>query len=195
MRSWNDDVGRKDDVGRQHVDAARLRVRLGQERASALLEACVVLPVILAIGLGGFWTGNLTVRFFQLEKASQSATRYAARSETVPNGGASRRRTAAEIRQFVVDTAANQKPPLAIDGNTEVTISCGPAPASLTTCANPELQTTGNYIQVTVTKVVASNDPVMAFSRAVNGMLGIVHAGAPLPSSVTVSEASVAIIE
>jgi Flp pilus assembly protein TadG len=189
MRSWNDGVGW---FSRHH---ARAKERAIDECGSALLEACVVIPVILAIGLGAFWTGNLTVRYFQLEKASQAATRYAARSETVPGGGASRRRTAAEIKQFVVDTAANQKPALTIDGATEVTITCGPTPSSLTTCANPESQPTGNYVQVKVTKVVASNDPVMAFSRAVNALLGIVHAGAPLPSSVTVSEASVAIIE
>jgi len=177
MRSWNDSVG------------------LANERGSALIEGAVCMAVILAIGLGALWTGNIMLRYYQLEKAVQSAARYATRSESIPGqSSANRRRSATEIATFLGNAAQNGKPAISPSDLT-VEIQCGTSPSSLTTCTNPELQPPGNFVQVKASLVVASNDPVMAFARSVNGLLGVLHVGAPLPASVTVSNASVAMVE
>src|SRR5205823_14754307 len=82
----------------------------GRQRGSAMIETSVCICVVLAVALGALWTGNIMLRYYQLEKAVQAAARYGARSETVPGGGAVRRRTSAEITSFLTKAAQNGKP-------------------------------------------------------------------------------------
>ena len=177
MRSSNDGVG------------------LASERGSALIEGVVCMAVILAIGLGALWTGNIMLRYYQMEKAVQSAARYATRSESIPGqSSANRRRSATEISTFLANAVKNGKPAIS-SSDVTIDIQCGTSPSSLSTCTNPESQPPGNFVQVKASLLVASSDPVMAFARSVNGLLGVLHVGAPFPASVTVTNASVAMVE
>ena len=161
------------------------------ERGSTIVEAPAAICVILALGLGAFFIGNLVLRYHQLEEAVGAGARYGARATAVPGGGAERRRSAAEITAFVQDAAD----PLA---GVSVSIKCGDDLATLDAqpeCANPESQPAGRYIQVRASTVAAEDDPVMALARTVNSLFGAVGAGEPFPSTVTVTDASVAIVE
>jgi len=164
------------------------------ESGSAMIETAVCITVVLAVALGAVWTGNVMLRYYQLEKAVQAATRYGARSETIPGGGASRRRTTAEITAFLQNAAQNGRPAIDVSKLT-VTVQCGATPSVIGTCTNPENQPSGTYLQVKAALVVAADDPVMAFARSVNGVLGALHIGAPFPSTVTVTDTSLAIVE
>ena len=161
------------------------------ERGSTIVEAPAAICVILALGLGAFFIGNLVLRYHQLEEAVGAGARYGARAAAAPGGGADRRRTAAEITAYVQDGAD----PLS---SVTVSIKCGDNLATLDSqpeCANPEFQPAGRYIQVRASSVAAQDDPVMALARTVNSLFGAVGAGEPFPSTVTVTDASVAIVE
>lgn len=165
--------------------------RRGDERGSAMVEAPAAIIVILSIGMGAFFIGNLVLRYHQLEEAVSSGARYGARAQHIPGGGPARRRTAAEIAAFTQQAAA----PL---GSVTVEITCGDDLATLAAqppCANPELFPSGRYLQVRATTVVASNDPVMAIARSVNRLFDAIGAGEPFPPNVTVTDSSVALIE
>lgn len=165
--------------------------RRRDERGSAMVEAPAAIIVILSIGMGAFFIGNLVLRYHQLEEAVASGARYGARAQLVPGAGAARRRTAAEITAFTQQAAK----PL---GAVTVEITCGDDLATLDSqppCANPELFPSGRYLQVRASTVVASNDPVMAIARSVNGLLNAIGAGEPFPPNVTVTDSSVALIE
>lgn len=161
------------------------------EQGAALVEAPAAIVVILAIGMGAFFIGNLVLRYHQLEEAVGAGARYAARAATVPGGGAERRRTAAEIETYVQFAAE----PLA---GVDVQLRCGDDLATLDAqpdCTNPELLAPGRYVQVRASSVVAADDPVMAIARTVNSLFRVIGAGEPFPPSATVTDASVALVE
>lgn len=168
----------------------RVRVWAADERGDALIEAAVTMALVLAVGLGAFWVGNLVLRYYQLEKAVQTAARYGARSEYLPGGGPARRRTAAEIQQYTIGAA---DPVLLTPA--DVVITCGPLATALSACPNPELQPAGTFLHIKTSSVVASNDPVMAFARAANGLLHVLGVGSPFPTSVTITDSALSITE
>lgn len=166
-------------------------MRTRDQRGAAMIEAPAAIVVILGIGLGAFFIGNLVLRYHQLEEAVATGARFAARASTVPGAGAERRRTAEEIVTYV-ELAAE---PLA---GVTVSIRCGADLATLDAqpeCTNPEAQPPGRYIQIRASSVVAEDDPVMAVARSVNALFGAIGAGEPFPPSATVTDASVALVE
>ena len=76
------------------------------------------------------------------------------------------------------------------------TLAALDSPAS--DCATPgqlENQTAGSYLQVRASAVVAKDDPIMAVGRSVNSLFSTFGLGKPFPNQVTVTDASVAIVE
>jgi hypothetical protein len=162
-----------------------------------MIETPVAIVTLLVFGLGAFWIGNLVVRYHQLEEAVHSGARYGARAYYAPGDGANRRRTAGQIRTFV-QTAAQ---PVA---GVTVQIRCSSTRAALDSPASscnggaepdPSNQAAGTYIQVRSSAVVASDDPIMAVGRSVNSLFSTFGLGTPFPNQVTVTDASVAIVE
>ena len=162
------------------------------ERGTAMIEAPFAIIVILAIGMGAFWVGNIVTRYHQLEDAAHAGARYGSRAYAAPNTGA-RRRTAAEIANFTTKAAD----PLQ---TVSVTVKCGTDPNALATCAppsGPETFPPGTYLEVTASAPVASNDPILGLGRSINGLLDAMLPGSPspFPQSITATESSVAVIE
>ena len=159
------------------------------QRGAAMVEAPFAIIVILAIGMGAFWVGNIVTRFHQLEDAAHAGARYGSRAYAAPDTGA-RRRTVAQITNFTA-TAAD---PLT---NVTVAVKCGTDPNALTACPNPEVMPPGTYLEVTASAPVAASDPVIGLGRSVNGVLGVLLPGDPnpFPESITATESSVAVIE
>ena len=168
------------------------RVLRRTERGTAMIEAPFAIIVILAIGMGAFWVGNIVTRYHQLEDAAHAGARYGSRAYAAPDHGG-RRRTAADIVAFTTAAAA----PLA---NVGVTVKCGTDPNALTPCAppsGPETYPPGTYLEVTASAPVASNDPIIGLGRSINGLLDAMLPGSPspFPQTITATESSVAVIE
>ncbi len=176
---------------KSHFGTSRISRVERAERGSALVEAPFAIIIILVLGLGAFFIGNIVLRYHQLEEAVGSSARYGARAQTIPGAGAGRRRSAAEITAFAQQAAQ----PLA---GVTVEIKCGTDLATLAAqpaCANPEAEPAGRYLQIRASSVVASNDPVMAIARSVNSLFGAVGLGRPFPPNLLVTDSSVALIE
>lgn len=159
------------------------------ERGTAMIEAPFAIIVILAIGMGAFWVGNIVSRYQQLEEAVHAGARYGSRAYAAPNTGA-RRRTNPEITAFTTNAAD----PLS---TVAVAVQCGTDPNALAPCSNPETYPPGTYLEVTASAPVASNDPILGLGRSINGLLDVMLPGSPspFPESITATESSVAVIE
>lgn len=167
--------------------------RSRDERGASLVEAPFAVALVLAIGLGAFWIGNIVVRYHQLDKAIEAGARYGARAEFAPGDGANRRRSGEQVVNQIVQAAA----PVVVDP-TAVTVECSASTEGPWSACNPNDATVarpGTYLKVRASAVVADDDPVMALARSVNGALSILGAGDALPETVTLTDASVALIE
>ena len=182
------------------MKAARLR----SQRGNAMIETPVAIVVMMVLGLGAFWVGNLVVRYHQLEEAVHSGARYGARTYYAAGQGASRRRTANDIVTYT--TTAAQPVSTSDPQNVQfsVRIRCSSSLDTLDTPASdcnggselhPEDQLAGTYIQVRSSAVVAKDDPIMAVGRSVNALFSTFGLGSPFPDQVTVTDSSVAIVE
>jgi Flp pilus assembly protein TadG len=166
----------------------RLNLRR-DERGAALVEAPFAIVILLVFGMGAFWIGNVVTRYHELEDAVHAGSRYGSRAFAAPDTGA-RRRTAAQITAFTTSAAE----PLT---TVNVSVKCGTDPNALSACPNPEVMPPGTYLEVSASAPVATNDPVLALGRSINGLLSTIVPGSPrpFPQTITASESSVAVIE
>ena len=165
---------------------------------NAMIETPVAIVVMMVFGLGAFWIGNLVVRYHQLEEAVHAGARYGARAYYAPGQGANRRRTANDIVTYTTTAAQPVSTSNPSQVQFTVGIKCGSSLATLDaqpSCANPENQSSGSYIQVRASAVVAKDDPIMAVGRSVNALFSTFGLGTPFPNQVTVTDSSVAIVE
>ena len=167
------------------------RQRASHESGAALIEMPFAIIVLLFLGMGAFWVGNIVTRYHELEDAVHAGARYGGRAYAHPSHNG-RRRTVAEITTF---TKAAAEP---LDAHTmTVTVRCGTDPDAVGLCPNPEAMPPGTYLEVSASAPVAPDDPVLELGRSINGLLGLLLPGnpQPFPQSITAAESSVAVIE
>ena len=163
-----------------------------RERGTSMVETPVAILMLLVLGMGAFWVGNIVTRFHELEDAVHAGARYASRAYAHPDHSG-RRRTEPEIVNFTKDAAEP------LDRNTmTVTVKCGTDPNGMGPCVGgPQAYPPGTYIEVSASAPVATTDPVLELGRTVNSLIGLLVPGSPepFPQSITASESSVAVIE
>jgi Flp pilus assembly protein TadG len=172
--------------------------RLRGERGTALVETPFAICIMLGIGFGAFWVGNIVLRYHQLEEAVRSGSRFGARAYFAPDGQGQRRRTAQQINDFTVQAASPIVATIEIRCGQTLTESTSPGDNGLAVCADPQDQTThpaGSYLQVRATATVSQNDPIMELARSVNTLFRLIRVGDVLPNSITLSDSSVATVE
>jgi hypothetical protein len=172
--------------------------RFRGERGTALVEAPFAICILLAIGFGAFWIGNIVLRYHQLEEAVRAGSRYGARTYFAPDGAGQRRRTAAQITDFTTQAASPIVATIEIRCGKTLTESSVSGDGGLAPCSDPQDQSAhpaGSYLQVRATATVSQNDPVMELSRSVNTLFSLLGAGKPLPEAITLSDSSVATVE
>lgn len=170
------------------MSSARRNLRRS-ERGAALVEAPFAIVILLVLGMGAFWIGNIVTRYHELEDAVHAGARYGSRAYAAPDK-VGRRRSTPDIVDFTKQAAE----PLT---TVNVSVNCGTDPNALTACPNPEVMPPGTYLEVSASAPVATNDPVLALGRSINGLLSTIVPGSPrpFPQTITASESSVAVIE
>ena len=78
--------------------------RTRTQRGAATAEAMVVLPVLVAVGLGLVWVASLAVAQVRVVDGAREAARAAARGEAGPVAGAAARRVAPAGATVEVDS-------------------------------------------------------------------------------------------
>lgn len=168
--------------------------RNNRERGAALVEAPLAIVLVLSMGLGALWIGNVVLRYFQLDKAVEAGVRYGSRAEFAPNDGAQRRRDRAQVVAEVRQAGA----PVVIEA-ADVTVECAAETAGPWTSCDPRTASVarpGTFLKVRATAVVAHDDPVMGLARTANALTQFFGAEeGPFPPSLTLTDSSVALIE